>query len=51
MTNKQIVNVEDLLARCAEYMTQAEVKDIERAYQFAKDEHDGQFRRSGERRT
>ncbi|WP_294740559.1 bifunctional (p)ppGpp synthetase/guanosine-3',5'-bis(diphosphate) 3'-pyrophosphohydrolase [uncultured Exiguobacterium sp.] len=48
MTNKQIVNVEDLLARCAEYMTQAEVKDIERAYQFAKDEHDGQFRRSGE---
>ena len=48
MTNKQIVNVEDLLARCAEYMTEAEVKDIERAYQFAKDEHEGQFRRSGE---
>ena len=41
------VDIQSLLATLLDYLPQPEVDDIHRAYQFAANAHDGQFRRTG----
>src|SRR5690625_4848285 len=48
MAKDEIVTIEQLLERAKTYLSDTDVAFIERAYEFAKKAHEGQFRKSGE---
>ena len=47
MKNK-IINYEDLKIELEKYLESEDIKKIEKAYLYAKEKHEGQFRRTGE---
>lgn len=48
MAKDEIVTIEQLLERAKTYLSDTDVAFIERAYEFSKKSHEGQFRKSGE---
>ncbi|TCP32270.1 GTP pyrophosphokinase [Scopulibacillus darangshiensis] len=42
------MTIEDLLAKAGSYLSPEQVNNVERAYNFAKKAHDGQYRKSGD---
>lgn len=42
------MTIEELIKRVSTYMSEEDVSFIEQAYEFAKEAHDGQYRKSGE---
>ncbi len=48
MAKDKIVTIEKLLEKAKAYLSDTEVAFIERAYEFSKKSHEGQFRKSGE---
>src|SRR5699024_2212998 len=42
------MTIEDIINEVSEYLSEEDVRSIERAYEFAKKAHEGQFRKSGE---
>ena len=41
------MSIEDLIKKISEYLSPKEVETVQKAYQFAKEAHDGQYRKSG----
>lgn len=48
MAKDEIITIEQLMARAGEYLSEDDLTFIKRAYEFAKESHEGQFRKSGE---
>src|SRR5690625_5091862 len=48
MAKNEIVTIENIIKKASEYLTDEDIKFIRRAYDFAKDAHKDQYRRSGE---
>src|SRR5690606_9638578 len=42
------MTIEELIKRVSTYMSEEDVSFIEQAYEYAKEAHDGQYRKSGE---
>jgi GTP pyrophosphokinase len=48
MAKDEVITIEQLLKKASEYLSEDDVAFIKRAYEFAKQSHEGQFRKSGE---
>ena len=48
MAKNEIVTIENIIKKASEYLIDEDIKFIRRAYDFAKDAHKDQYRRSGE---
>lgn len=48
MSKDKTMTIEDIINEVSEYLSEEDVRSIERAYEFAKKAHEGQFRKSGE---
>ena len=47
MTNR-VIEYSDLESKLNGYLRSSDIKDIKRAYLYAKEKHSGQYRRTGE---
>ncbi len=47
--NNRIINYEDLEKQIKRYLTEEEIKEIKKAYQYAEEKHKGQYRKTGEK--
>lgn len=48
MANDQVLTAEQVIDRTREYLNDEHVQFVQKAYEYAKDAHQGQFRKSGE---
>lgn len=48
MAKDEIITIEELLEQASEYMSEEDFAFIERAYEYAEQSHEGQYRKSGE---
>ncbi|WP_077621396.1 RelA/SpoT family protein [Sediminibacillus massiliensis] len=48
MSKDKILTAEDVIKQAGEYLSQEDIEFISRAYKYAEQAHEGQFRRSGE---
>lgn len=48
MSKDKIVTIDDIIQKAEQYLSDDDVLFIYRAYEFAKDAHEGQYRKSGE---
>ena len=46
--DNRIISFDDLKLKLDEYLEEKDVKEIEKAYLYAKEKHKGQYRRTGE---
>lgn len=46
--DNRIINYEDLEKQIKRYLTEEEIKEIKKAYQYAEEKHKGQYRKTGE---
>lgn len=46
--DNRVISYDDLKLKLDEYLTKEEVKEIEKAYLYAKEKHKGQYRKTGE---
>ncbi len=48
MANEQVLTAEQVIEKASRYLSKDDVQFIERAYEFAKEAHREQYRKSGE---
>lgn len=49
MANEQVLTAEQVIEKASRYLSKDDVQFIERAYEFAKEAHREQYRKSGSR--